>query len=47
MIEATLSADPSFHPFQAEFFDRVYDLPFQDWLELKNGASAADPGEVS
>ena len=33
--------------FQAEFFDRVYDLPFQDWLELKNGASAADPGEVS
>jgi beta-lactamase class C len=29
--------------FQGEFFDRVYDLPFQDWLELKSETSDGAP----
>jgi beta-lactamase class C len=29
--------------FQAEVFDRAYGLPFQDWLELKDGAAEVMP----
>ncbi len=33
--------------FQAEFFDRAYGLPFQDWLELKTAGSENDPSVAS
>ena len=33
--------------FQGEFFDRVYGLPFQDWLELKSETADGAPTDGS